>query len=56
MIDFHSDGEVFAPTLLDVPEKNALVRGIYALPADASRIRVRITDLFAECTEYEIRV
>ena len=56
MIDFHSDGEVFAPTLLDVPEKNALVRGIYALPADASRIRVRITDLFAECTEFEIRV
>ena len=56
MIDFHSDGEVFAPTLLDVPEKNALVRGIYALPADASRIRARITDLFAECTEFEIRV
>ena len=42
--------------MLDVPEKNALVRGIYALPADASRIRARITDLFAECTEFEIRV
>ena len=56
MIDFHSDGEVFAPTLLDVLKRTRSCAAYMRCPQTPPRIRVRITDLFAECTEFEIRV
>lgn len=51
MIDFNFDGAIFQPTLLDIPDKNELVAGVYPIPADAGNIRVKITDLLSESLE-----
>ena len=51
MLDFNFDGAVFNPTLVDLPSKNELVRGSYAIPADAGTIKVKITDLLSESWE-----
>jgi site-specific DNA-methyltransferase (adenine-specific)/adenine-specific DNA-methyltransferase len=40
--------------VLDIPGKDALVQGSYPIPADASTIRVKITDLLSESWEGEI--
>lgn len=53
MIDFNYDGAIFQPTLLDIPEKNELVKGKYEIPADAGNIRVKITDLLSESLEVD---
>ena len=55
MVDFNYDGAVFEPSLLDVPEKNALVAGSYDIPVTAGIIRVKITDLLSESLEMEVR-
>jgi len=55
MVDFNYDGAVFNPTLVDIPNKNGLVAGSYAIPADAGTIRVKITDVLSESLEAEIR-
>lgn len=55
MIDFHYDGVVFEPNEVDVPSGNALVRGVYPVPADAGRIRVKITDLLSESLETTVQ-
>lgn len=55
MIDFNYDGAVFEPQTVDVPEKNELVKGEYEIPADASEIRVKITDLLSESLEVTVR-
>lgn len=54
LIDWNYDGSVLQPTLLDIPGKDALVQGSYPIPADASTIRVKITDLLSESWEGEI--
>lgn len=54
MVDFNYDGAVFNPTLLDIPEKNALVSGSYTIPDDAGTIRVKITDVLSESLEIEL--
>lgn len=51
MIDFNYDGGVFAPQLTDIPDKNELVKGSYAVPPKAGTIRVKITDLLSESLE-----
>ena len=51
MLDFNFDGAVFNPTLVDLPGKNELVIGSYAIPADAGTIKVKITDLLSESWE-----
>jgi adenine-specific DNA-methyltransferase len=51
MLDFNFDGAIFNPTLVDLPSKNELVRGSYAIPADAGTIKVKITDLLSESWE-----
>ena len=56
MIDWNYDGAVFQPTLIDVPDKNELVSGSYAIPEDAGNIRVKITDLLSESLEQTISV
>lgn len=53
MIDFNYDGVIFQPTLLDIPDKNELVKGVYEIPSDAGNIRVKITDLLSESLEVD---
>lgn len=55
MIDWNYDGAILEPALVDIPEKNELVAGCYAIPADAGTIRVKITDLLSESLEVEVR-
>lgn len=50
-VDFNYDGAVFEPQIVDVPEKDELVKGEYAIPEDAGTIRVKITDLLSESLE-----
>lgn len=51
MIDWNYDGVAFAPALTDIPEKDALVKGVYDVPEDAGTIHVKITDLISESWE-----
>ena len=55
-IDFNYDGAVFTPTLIDIPEKNELVEGVYQIPADAGLIKIKITDLLNESYEETIKL
>jgi hypothetical protein len=54
MIDFNFDGAVFEPQVVDVPEGETLVQGIYDIPANSGTIRVKITDLLSESLEQTI--
>lgn len=56
MIDFNYDGSVFEPQIVDVPEENELVKGIYSIPDNAGTIRVKITDLLSESLEQTVTV
>jgi site-specific DNA-methyltransferase (adenine-specific)/adenine-specific DNA-methyltransferase len=53
-IDFNYDNSVFTPTLTDIPEKSELVKGVYTIPVDASRIHIKITDVLSESFETTI--
>jgi len=50
-VDFHYDGAVLTPAIVDAPGNDDLVAGRYAIPADAATIRVKITDLLSESWE-----
>jgi adenine-specific DNA-methyltransferase len=54
-VDFHYDGAVLTPEIVDAPGKDGLVVGRYAVPADAATIRVKITDLLSESWEGDIK-
>jgi hypothetical protein len=54
MIDFNYDEGVFTPQIVDVPEGNGLVKGVYPIPANAGKIRVKITDLLSESIEITV--
>jgi len=54
MIDFNYDGSVFEPSVVDVPDKNELVKGKYKTPDDSGTIRVKITDLLSESLEVDV--
>ncbi|MED0657121.1 site-specific DNA-methyltransferase [Anoxybacillus ayderensis] len=54
MIDWNYDGSVLEPSVIDVPDKNELVKGIYDVPKNAGTIKVKITDLLSESLEVEI--
>jgi len=54
MVDWNYDGAVRQPIVLDVPDKNELVKGKYKIPEDAGTIRVKITDLLSESWEGNI--
>jgi adenine-specific DNA-methyltransferase len=54
MIDWNFDGAILEPKLVDIPDKNELVKGSYPIPDDAGTIRVKITDLLSESLEVEI--
>lgn len=51
LIDWHYDGAVLQPEVIDIPSKNELVTGAYKVPDDASTIYVKITDLLSESWE-----
>ncbi len=54
MVDFNYDGAVFEPAVVDIPEGNNLVGGVYPIPANAGVIRVKITDLLSESLEITV--
>ena len=54
MIDWNYDGVVMQPSVMDIPEKNELVSGIYDIPASTGTIKVKITDLLSESLEKEV--
>ena len=51
LIDWNYDGAVLQPTVVDIPGKDDLVKGVYEVPDDAGTIRVKITDLLSESWE-----
>lgn len=55
-IDWNYDGVTFSPSLTDIPEKNALVKGEYDIPKTAGAIHVKITDLISESWEGTVQV
>ena len=55
MIDWNYDGVVMQPAIIDIPEKNELVSGIYDIPDDHGTIKVKITDLLSESLEVEVK-
>ncbi len=50
-IDYNYDGVVFEPTVVDIPEKDKMVKGSYPIPEGTGTIRVKITDLLSESLE-----
>ena len=55
LIDWNYDGAVLQPVVTDIPSRNDLVQGHYAVPPEAGTIRVKITDLLSESWEGSIR-
>lgn len=54
-IDWNYDGEVFKPTLPDVPaEIKYMVKGEYNIPPHSGKIRVKITDVLSESIEVDV--
>lgn len=53
-VDWNYDGETMRPTVCDIPGKDELVSGAYEIPASATRIKIKITDLLAESLELEV--
>lgn len=54
MVDYNYDGTTLNPQIIDIPEKNDLVKGKYNIPANHGRIKVKITDLLSESLEVEV--
>lgn len=55
MIDYDYDGNVLNPQIIDIPDKNSLVKGKYEIPHNHGRIKVKITDLLSESLEVEVK-
>ena len=54
LVDWNYDGAVLEPAVLDIPDGNTLVRGVYAIPENHGTIRVKITDLLSESLELTV--
>ena len=54
MIDWNYDGVMMQPSLVDIPEKKQMVKGIYDIPEDAGTIKIKLTDLLSESLEVEV--
>lgn len=54
MIDWNYDGVVMQPSVMDIPDKNELVKGEYHIPEDAGKIKIKITDVLSESLEWEV--
>ena len=55
MIDYNYDGNILNPQIIDIPEKNDLVKGEYKIPSNHGVVRVKITDLLSESLEFEVK-
>lgn len=55
IIDYNYNGETLNPQIIDIPEKNDLVKGRYNIPKNHGRIKVKITDLLSESLEVEVK-
>lgn len=55
MIDYNYNGETLEPQIIDIPGKNELVKGIYSIPTNHGRIKMKITDLLSESLEIEVK-
>ena len=55
MIDWNYDGAVMQPTVIDIPDKNGMVSGVYTIPENVGTIKVKIPDLLSEFLELEVR-
>lgn len=55
MIDWNYDGAVMNPSVTDVPGEDQFVAGEYIVPANAGRIKIKITDLLSESLEMEVK-
>lgn len=55
MIDYDYDGNVLKPQIIDIPDKNSLVKGKYEIPSNHGRIKIKITDLLSESLEVEVK-
>ena len=53
-VDYDYDGETLKPQIIDKPEKNDLVKGIYEIPEKHGRVRIKITDLLSESLEMDV--
>lgn len=53
-IDWNYDGTIMKPSVTDIPAKNELVEGVYSIPENTGRIKVKITDLLSESLEVEV--
>ena len=51
LIDWNYDGAVMQPTVVDIPDRDDVVKGYYEVPADAGTICVKITDLLSDSWE-----
>ncbi len=54
-IDWNYDGAILEPQIIDLPDKNNLVKGRYEIPKDAGTIRIKITDLLCESLEVGVQ-
>lgn len=54
MIDWNYDGVVMQPAMMDIPNRDDMVLGIYDIPEYAGTIKVKITDLLSESLEVEV--
>ena len=54
MVDYNYDGSTLNPQIIDIPEKNDLVKGRYNIPKNHGRIKLKITDLLSESLEVEV--
>lgn len=55
VIDWNYDGTVLRPDVVDIPEKNDLIKGSYKVPNNRGTIRIKITDLLSESLEIEVK-
>ena len=51
LIDWNYDGAVLQPGVVDISDREEMVKGRYSVPVDAGTIRVKITDLLSESWE-----
>lgn len=50
------NGEVFRPSVADVPDGDDLVEGSYSIPEDAGAIRIKIVDVLSDAFEVDVQV
>jgi len=55
VIDWNYGGAAMEPTIIDIPEKEEFVEGVYDIPEDAGTIKIKITDLLSESYEEVIK-